>query len=166
MLLSNCAQVPFEETNTHYSVPVCMRLWSLHPGYLDAKGLVAVWREGLLAQKVLIGATQGYQYHPQLTRFRNQQNPSVAIAIYLREVWLEAERRGYRFDGSKIGSISHGVRIPVTSGQLRYELQHLRKKLMSRDLAALQRIATVSDPEPHPLFEITAGDIESWEVLR
>jgi len=30
-----------------------MRLWSLHPRYLDAKGLVALWREGLLAQKVL-----------------------------------------------------------------------------------------------------------------
>jgi hypothetical protein len=27
-----------------------MRLWSLHPKYLDAKGLVAVWR--LLAKKV------------------------------------------------------------------------------------------------------------------
>jgi hypothetical protein len=32
-----------------------MRLWSLHPRYLDAKGLQAVWREGLLAKKVLQG---------------------------------------------------------------------------------------------------------------
>lgn len=32
-----------------------MRLWSLHPSYLDAVGLVALWREGLLARKVLQG---------------------------------------------------------------------------------------------------------------
>jgi len=25
-----------------------MRLWTLHPKYLDARGLVALWREGLL----------------------------------------------------------------------------------------------------------------------
>lgn len=37
-----------------------MRIWSLHPSYLDAKGLVALWRETLLAQKVLLGATVGY----------------------------------------------------------------------------------------------------------
>lgn len=43
-----------------------MRLWSLHPQYLDAKGLVALWREGLLAQAVLAGQTRGYKRHPQL----------------------------------------------------------------------------------------------------
>ena len=32
-----------------------MRLWSLSPRYLDVKGLVAVWREGLLADAVLLG---------------------------------------------------------------------------------------------------------------
>lgn len=33
-----------------------MRLWSVHPGWLDAKGLVAAWREGLLARAVLADA--------------------------------------------------------------------------------------------------------------
>jgi hypothetical protein len=32
-----------------------MRLWSLHPEYLDANGLVALWREALLAQAFLQG---------------------------------------------------------------------------------------------------------------
>jgi hypothetical protein len=32
---------------------VVARIWSLHPKYLDARGLVALWREGLLAQAVL-----------------------------------------------------------------------------------------------------------------
>ena len=69
-----------------------MRLWSLHPRYLDAKGLVALWREALLAQKVLHGNTKGYRNHPQLTRFKQQQNPLAAIAAYLREVQREAPR--------------------------------------------------------------------------
>lgn len=47
-----------------------MRIWSLHPQYLDRQGLTAGWREGLLAQKVLTGTTKGYRNHPQLRRFR------------------------------------------------------------------------------------------------
>ena len=50
-----------------------MRLWSLHPKYLDIKGLVACWREGLLARKVLLDQTKGYKNHPQLIRF-NRSN--------------------------------------------------------------------------------------------
>jgi len=30
-----------------------MRLWTIHPKYLDRQGLLALWREALLAQKVL-----------------------------------------------------------------------------------------------------------------
>jgi hypothetical protein len=32
-----------------------MRLWTLHPQYLDPRGLVALWRVALLAQQVLLG---------------------------------------------------------------------------------------------------------------
>jgi hypothetical protein len=46
-----------------------MRLWSVHPRYLDRQGLTAAWREALLAQKVLTGTTRGYRNHPQLVRF-------------------------------------------------------------------------------------------------
>ena len=56
-----------------------MRLWSLHPKYLDARGLVALWREALLAQAVLRGETRGYRHHPQLARF----DDVGAIAQYL-----------------------------------------------------------------------------------
>ena len=143
-----------------------MRLWSLHPRYLDAKGLVALWRESLLAQKVLAGATMGYRNHPQLSRFRTQPDAQGAIAAYLLEVQLEAERRGYRFDAAKIGRCAEGLSIPVTRGQMDYELAHLRAKLELRDLAALQRIVAVIEPEPHPLFEAVAGHVEGWEVVR
>jgi hypothetical protein len=72
-----------------------MRLWSVHPKYLDSRGLVALWREALLAQAVLRGRTNGYVHHPQLQRFRAQPSPLGAIADYLRGVHLEAVRRGY-----------------------------------------------------------------------
>jgi hypothetical protein len=104
-----------------------MRLWSLHPRYLDAKGLVALWREGLLAQKVLAGATRGYRHHPQLVRFQEQADALGVIAAYLHEVQLEAERRGYRFDASKIGRRALTAKLQVTQGQLCYEADHLRK---------------------------------------
>ena len=142
-----------------------MRLWSLHPRYLDAKGLVALWREGLLAQKVLAGATRGYRHHPQLSRFRDQADAQGAIAAYLREVQREAVRRGYQFNAAKIGRCAEGVCMPVTRGQMDYELAHLRAKLALRDPAALQHIAETNAPEPHPLFSVVAGDIEPWEVL-
>ncbi|MFI5209112.1 MAG: pyrimidine dimer DNA glycosylase/endonuclease V, partial [Gemmatimonadales bacterium] len=72
-----------------------MRLWSLHPRYLDAKGLVALWREGLLAKAVLQGKTRGYRHHPQLERWMRAVDPVASMNAYLVEVWREADRRGY-----------------------------------------------------------------------
>jgi hypothetical protein len=37
-----------------------MRLWSLHPQFLEPQGLVARWPEELLASGVLRGSTRGY----------------------------------------------------------------------------------------------------------
>ena len=72
-----------------------MRLWTLHPKYLDARGLVALWREALLAQAVLGRQTGGYTRHPQLIRFRNSPSPTESLASYLQAVHAEASRRGY-----------------------------------------------------------------------
>ena len=124
---------------------------------------MALWREGLLAQKVLAGRTQGYRHHPQLARFRAQRNPVGAIAAYLREVQREAQRRGYHFDASRIGRAARGTSMTVTRGQLAYELAHLRAKLAVRDVAALQNVASLKHPEPHPLFEAVSGNVEEWE---
>jgi hypothetical protein len=142
-----------------------MRLWSLHPVYLDVKGLTAVWREGLLAQKVLLGGTRGYRNHPQLQRFRQQPDPPAAVAVYLAEVHAEAERRGYHFDRSKLAAFQEVPVIPVTRGQLLYEWQHLLGKLERRDPARRQRFAEIVEPECHPLFTLVEGNIEKWEVL-
>ena len=70
-----------------------MRLWSVHPRYLDAQGLVAIWREALLARAVLRGATKGYRHHPQLERFRAHASPRYAICAYLSAIQAEAYER-------------------------------------------------------------------------
>ena len=142
-----------------------MRLWSLHPKYLDSRGLVALWREGLLAQAVLNGETRGYTRHPQLTRFRESAAPRSALAAYLRVVHTESVRRGYHFDGSKIGPGENAELIPVTRGQISYEWEHLKAKLRRRDPAAWEQIQSVTRPVPHPCFRIKPGPIEDWEVV-
>lgn len=140
-----------------------MRLWSLHPCYLDPKGLVALWREALLAQAVLHGETRGYRNHPQLERFRCHQAPLDAIAGYLRAVHAEAVLRGYSFDWDKIRSAVEPTGLAVTSGQLAHEWAHLLAKLALRSPALNQKWQDVTSPQPHPMFTVHAGGIETWE---
>ena len=141
-----------------------MRLWTLHPKYLDPRGLVAVWREALLAQAVLKGQTSGYKRHPQLIRFRNTPSPTDSIASYLRGVFDESCRRGYCFDVVKICSAGTVESIIVTRGQLDYEWIHLKKKLRVRAPSWLDRIQTISRPVPHPMFRIVPGPVADWEI--
>lgn len=140
-----------------------MRLWSLHPMYLDAQGLTALWREALLAQAVLRGRTRGYHAHPQLERFRAQPSPLAAIGAYLAAVCAEAQARGYAFDGAKIASTARHGLLPVTDGQLRYEWDHLMRKLALRNGELHRRWRSVESPRCHPLFEVCPGDVEAWE---
>lgn len=140
-----------------------MRLWSVHPKYLDARGLVALWREGLLAQAVLRGRTNGYRHHPQLQRFRAQPSPLGAIADYLRTVHAEAVSRGYAFAARKISPARGSGAISVTRGQLMHEWSHLMAKLGTRDRALRGRLAFVSRPRSHPSFRIVPGEVEAWE---
>lgn len=141
-----------------------MRLWSLHPQYLDVKGLLAVWREGLLAQAVLKGATKGYKNHPQLTRFKAQTNPAETVGQYLQSIYLEAKNRQYSFDANRI--LQPRIRptpISVTQGQIAYEWQHLLQKLEQRDPDRWKSLQQIEQPKPHPLFSIIPGDVEDWE---
>ena len=140
-----------------------MRLWTLHPRYLDPKGLVAAWREALLAQKVLSGATRGYRHHPQLLRFRTAVDPQAAMAFFLHELAAEAARRGYHFDITKIAGACVAQEIRETRGQLEYEWEHLRRKLKVRAPAIARRLQKIAEPEPHPLFRIVAGEVREWE---
>ena len=143
-----------------------MRLWSIHPKYLDSKGLVALWRESLLAQKVLYKSTKGYRNHPQLDRFKRTENPIEAIAGYLEEIYEESLKRGYNFNRSKIIGQGTNSKITVTKGQIRYELNHLIKKVKNRDITALDKIKNVASPDPNPIFNVIEGDIEPWEIIH
>ncbi|HZM46970.1 MAG TPA: pyrimidine dimer DNA glycosylase/endonuclease V [Burkholderiales bacterium] len=140
-----------------------MRLWTLHPKYLDAKGLVALWREGLLAKHVLAGRTRGYRHHPQLERFRGHRKPEVAIDVYLSAVCAEAGRRGYRFNESKLDGCRLRRTMPETRGQLLYEWAHLLRKLRVRDPGRYRLLKPLAVPEPHPLFRVVAGGVRPWE---
>ncbi|MCY1159735.1 MAG: pyrimidine dimer glycosylase [Citricoccus sp.] len=169
-----------------------MRLWTLHPRYLDRPGLTGGWREALLAQAVLAGRTRGYRSHPQLVRFRRHADTPAAVGAYLAVLADEAERRGYRFDRSRIdcppavaetstedgASGAEGIPsvtppatppmtpvrpIPVTQGQVAYEWRHLLAKLAERSPEQHAALREVTDPEVHPLFQVVPGPIEDWE---
>lgn len=143
-----------------------MRLWTLHPKYLDAKGLVALWREALLAQKVLRGKTRGYRHHPQLIRFAETGNPPAALASYLKALHNEALERGYKFNSRKIGRRKFAGKIRETRGQLLYEWRHLKRKLKRRDPKRLRELTAVKVPSQHPLFKIVPGRVRDWEKVK
>lgn len=142
-----------------------MRLWGIHPKYLDSRGLVALWREGLLAKKVLRGLTKGYRNHPQLFRFKNHPTPLRAINFYLYQVFQEAKKRGFFFDRSKIGPKLKVKKIKITDGQIKYETEHLFKKINRRDPAWLKNIKK-KEKDIHPLFKKVPGQIAFWEKIK
>lgn len=143
-----------------------MRLWSISPAYLDRMGLLALWREGLLAQSVIAGKTDGYQHHPQLIRFQSQEDSLGAIGHYLSKVADEGDRRGYQFRREKIIHQKSWHPIPVTQGQLSYEFSHLLQKLQVRDPGRYHQLKSIKTPQAHPSFEIVPGKIASWEKTR
>jgi hypothetical protein len=134
-----------------------MRLWSIHPKYLDSKGLVALWREALLAKKVLQGKTKGYRNHPQLERF----DPK-SINSYIASVFEESCKRGYCFDKRKIGK-TFKAKIIVSSGQIDYEFRHLKSKLKTRDTKKYKEILKTKRVIPNPIFSVRKGPVEKWE---
>lgn len=148
-----------------------MRLWSLHPRYLDRPGLTAAWREALLAQAVLAGRTRGYTRHPQLERFRDHTDPLLAIGAFLTGLQQEATDRGYRFDLTRVDqpadagmpSADWAGSVPVTSGQVGYEWEHLMTKLARRSPELGARWADTTDVQVHPLFLLVPGPVASWE---
>lgn len=142
-----------------------MRIWSLHPKYLDSKGLIALWRETLLAKHVLEGKTKGYKNHPQLNRFKASTNPIEAINQYLSEIYFEATNRNYNFDRQKVNWDFKKAKLDVTVGQLNYEVSHLLNKLQTRDPKKHQELKNILTFETHPQFNQVEGPIEKWEII-
>jgi len=143
-----------------------MRHWSLHPSYLDSKGLVALWREALLSKHVLEGKTDGYRNHPQLRRFTSSINPVDCINQYLATVYKEAVDRGYNFNKQKIDWDFSPLKLRVTSGQMSYETKHLLAKLKRRNKQQHKVLTGLTKIKAHPLFMVTKGDVETWEIVK
>lgn len=144
-----------------------MRIWSLHPSYLDRQGLIACWRETLLAQAVLAGRTRGYTQHPQLVRFRALADPVAGVGAYLEPLAQEADVRGYRFDRSRIIRVGEDVSLPVTRGQVEFEAAHLLRKLQRRSPDAARAFETAHSASDglklHPILHLIDGPVEDWE---
>lgn len=143
-----------------------MRLWSLHPKYLDTKGLVGLWREALLAQRILEGKTQAYINHPQMERFKKAPSPLNSINQYLSEIFFESLRRNYKFSREKINWNFISTKLPLTTSQLDYEVKLLLNKLKLRDKNKFKEILKITKFEPHPLFRLVKGGIETWERIK
>lgn len=146
-----------------------MRLWSIHPSYLDSKGLIALWRESLLALNVLQDKTKGYKNHPQLIRFKKSGLPVESISIYMLFVFDESYKREYNFNYKKIPFLNagHNIKIPVTSGQIDYEKRFLLHKLKERrDLNRYNLLSRAAFPKLHESFFRTPGEVESWEKIK
>jgi hypothetical protein len=141
-----------------------MRIWSIHPKYLDQKGLVALWRESLLAKHVLEGKTKGYKNHPQLNRFKKFQRPLDAINSYLSVIHQEAVSRQYNFDSQKVDWSFQPASLSVTKGQLQYETVHFLNKIKIRDPKKYEELKPLFSFDPHPLFIIIDGEPEDWEI--
>lgn len=140
-----------------------MRLWSIHPSYLDAKGLVALWRESLLAKKILHNKTRGYINHPQLLRFKNHPHPNQALSLFLAGIWYEARRRGYRFNRHKFKLPARVKKIKITQGQLLFEFRWLCGKLRHRCPKQWALVRRREKLRPHPLFRVVPGPVAGWE---
>lgn len=141
-----------------------MRIWSIHPKYLDSSGLVACWRETLLAKNVLLGLTKGYKNHPQLLRFKNSEFPIDYINNYLNELYIESKKRNYNFSFEKVGIFKNNLeKLPINSGQIFYEFEHLLNKLKIRDLKKYNEIKNIKNIDCNNVFKIINGDIEFWE---
>jgi len=146
-----------------------MRIWTIHPQYLDPKGLGGAWREALGAQKSLYylskGIKIGYSNHSQLIRFKQHQNPMQMLCNYMHTLVDEAERRGYSYNRSLIQLPQDSQILAETNGQLEYEWQWLAKKLKMRDPQRYVALKAIK-PSCNPVFKIVAGPIQPWEKIK
>ncbi|EKD56253.1 MAG: hypothetical protein ACD_58C00246G0002 [uncultured bacterium] len=120
-----------------------------------------------MAKNVLEGKIKGYKNHPQLERFKAQDNPLDYINAYLLDIYDEARARGYRFSREKIGLLKNNLKdIKVSNGQIDYEFEHLLKKLVERDKTRYNELKGLIKIVPHRLFTVVEGYVESWEKIR
>ena len=144
-----------------------MRLWSIHPKYLDSKGLGGLWREGLGAVRCLYEPGIGYSNHAQLNRFKAEPDYLAQIGSYMHEVADEADRRGYNYDRTLLPVDFYKPEpMTVTVGQIAYEFRFLLGKLKTRDKELFEKFQHTTTIELHPRFTPIPGPIADWERVK
>lgn len=132
-----------------------MCLWSVHPKYLDKCGLVALWREGLRAQKNLSGESGKIPNDPQLIRFKQQDNPLQAIGAYLSFITCEALRQGCKFNHEKIMFPNfENAFLSVSEAELAEETERLKAKLHQRSEEKYEQLCQQQKIEINPVFNL------------
>lgn len=136
-----------------------MRLWTIHPEYLDNKQLSTLWRDTLLAKNVLSGLTKHHKSDSQLNRFQNHPIPRKAINFYLSIIWEESQNRNMPFDESKFSktSLKEKEFIEVNTGQVSFEFKRLKQE-QKNDIIQIPAKIKI-----HPLFKSVNGPVEVWE---
>ena len=139
-----------------------MRLWSLHPRYLDPQG----WSrcgETLLARKVLRGETRGYRHHPQLQRFREARDPQSAIDAYLPRSTPRRRRAATR--STRTSSMPTRARKDPGRARAtrRARMGHLIAQARVAQPGAHVRWRELQRPRTHPSFRVVAGGVADWE---
>lgn len=148
-----------------------MRLWSIHPKYLDSKRLVTQWREALLCRAILDGKTKGYKEHPHFLRVKSHSQPYYFINSFLYVIWEEGKQRKFQFDKSKLmENLVQKYEEPlqlmeVTEGQVQYEFDFLQKKFGEFHIQYIKNLQNFNDfgIEVNPCFIKIFGDIMNFE---
>jgi hypothetical protein len=139
-----------------------MRIWTVHPRYLDVKGFVALWRETLLGMETLKKHVKCQHYipwykHPQLAPFKAQSDPILYISNYLYLVLEESRRRNYNFDGSKLDAIPYCENLPLIKASrevLVHEWLVCLGRYRVRSPKWFEEVKDISplEVDPHPLY--------------
>ena len=141
-----------------------MRLWSLHPRYLDPKGLVALWREALARPGRAPGAIPGdIATIPSCSDSARSPLRVAASPSTFGPCTRNRSSEATASTGARLCTGGTVARVDVTRGQLDFEWRHLLAKLEKRNPPVLEALQNTGDPAPHPLFRVVPGAIEEWE---
>lgn len=132
-----------------------MRLLSIHPKYLDKHALIALWREGLLAQKALSDGASVGKDSVHLVNFKNKANPVRAIGSYLSFVAAEGAKQGCRLNHERIlhPNFDNGF-MEADAEQMVVEFEQLKARLKMRDKPKFKTLKDMRKIEANPVFNL------------
>lgn len=148
-----------------------MRLWSIHPKYLDNRSLMVFWNDAILAKSSILGKIDFHSPHFQ--RFKYIDNKEHVLNVYMKEIFLEGSKRNLNFDKNQIEDIFllpllTSDLIDLTYGQLKFEFELLVDKFKSTNnneaLEFLMNSYIKDDQIESLVFHLTDGPMESWDI--